>query len=208
MCDKIGSEFVHNSPRMLTDEQLVARVAAGDRDAAAEFLDRNRRLIAARYRWKLRQQPSRLADTDDFLSTLARRLDRFVAERTVLASGAGRLLSLIDRIAQRASSELVRRARRVHRREAAGARAEVVLPPERVDERELCALVSREALDEGAGELVRLRLNGFSHEQIARHLGITAPAVRQRWGRVLAQLRRAVDDQDTTRREQDAHAGP
>jgi len=206
MCDRTSSKIAPLDPRLLTDEQLVTRVAAGDREAAAEFLRRNRRLIAARYRWKLRQQPSRLADTDDFLSTLARRFDRFVAERTVLASGVGRLLSLVDRIAQRASSELVRRARRVHERESAGARSEAVAPPDRVEQFELRTLVDGGVLDESAGELVRLRLSGLSHEQVARHLGISAPAARQRWGRALRQLRHAIDDSADDEGEHDAPA--
>ena len=56
---------------------LLARIRAGDRDAAAAFLDRYGPLVRRRVRGKLGQQMRRVFDSQDLWSTLARRFDRF-----------------------------------------------------------------------------------------------------------------------------------
>lgn len=179
----------------LSDDQLVAAVARGDREAAAEFVRRNRNVLASRYRWRLRNQPTRIADTDDFLSTLARRVDRYVAEHRILASGAGRLFALIDKVADRASLELVRRSTRVHAREARGARPDwESVRSDEEDERGFHQLISDACLDDDARDILRYRLAGLTHDQIAGLIGITPKAVQKRFERTISKLRERAAD--------------
>ncbi|MFM9994440.1 MAG: hypothetical protein ACKVU4_01420, partial [Phycisphaerales bacterium] len=68
-----------HDPRFLDPEALLQRMRRGDRAAAGEFVNRYGSRLLRRIRSKLSQPMRRVFDSVDILSTLARRLDRFVS---------------------------------------------------------------------------------------------------------------------------------
>ena len=191
MCQSGAQEKPGAGLAGLNDAALARLVANGDREAAAEFVRRNEGLIRARHRWRLRRQPERLADTDDLLSTVTRRVDRVVATGRLLATGPGRLFEFVNRVAERASLEIVRRSRRSYRKHLqadapAGRTSQVEL------EHSARSLFESAGLSERDQLIVRLRMNGTSHRQIASHVGITEGLARERYRLAVRKLSRKV----------------
>lgn len=172
-----------------SEQELLARIKRGDREAAAEFLKIQERLIRHRYRWKLRRRGANVGETDDLISTVRRRFDRIVHSQGVQATGVGRLFALVDGIARRAALEMARKAARRRRHEAAAPTTE-----NPYQTREVSPAMGRkaiESLDELSKSVIRLRVTGMSYESIGTACGITPDAARQRWSRGIAQIRRA-----------------
>ena len=92
-------------------EALLGRMRGGDRDAAAEFVRRYGDLIRLRVREKLGASLRRVLDSEDVLSTVARRLDGIVHDGRLRAGTQAELWSLVTAIANHAVCENVRGVR-------------------------------------------------------------------------------------------------
>jgi DNA-directed RNA polymerase specialized sigma24 family protein len=168
----------------------------GDRDAAAEFMVVYGPRIRRRFRSLISRALHRIFDTEDLLSTVARRLDEIVLRRRLQAHSVQELWSLIARISSNSAS---RRALEGPRE--SGLPESEAHPLEPVDTP--AALAAQEQADLVADacvqrvpprdhDLVRWRLERRPFGQIASLLGIETPAARKRWERIAAALRSAA----------------
>ncbi|MBL0927610.1 MAG: sigma-70 family RNA polymerase sigma factor [Phycisphaerales bacterium] len=166
---------------------------SGDRDAAAAFLVRFGDRIRSRVRAKLSGRVRRLFDSQDILSTVARRLDRFVLSGQLTAANEPELWALVFRLAEHAVVDKARLLRRLERVEG----------EDSVFASELRSRLDDEASEEGDGlvaaalesttdptdrTILSLWLNDLPHAEIGRSVGLSAEAVRWRWHRIRARL--------------------
>jgi DNA-directed RNA polymerase specialized sigma24 family protein len=180
---------------------LIARMRAGDRDAAAELVREYGDLIRRRIRGKLNSSMRRLFDSQDILSSVSRRLDRYVRSGRVDAVDQAQLWSLVFKIAEvtvvdRARAferlnavegedspvahELLRRMERAERAEPNG--SEIVLEK---------AYLSLASPDDR--EMLTLWLADTPMFRIAETLRITPAAARQRWRAVRSHLKHNLE---------------
>jgi len=89
-------------------DDMLMRMRAGDREAAAEFVSRFGPRIRRRIHGKLGPAMRRLFDSQEILSTLGRRLDVFVGSGSLRATSIEELWSLVFRIAD---NSLIEKAR-------------------------------------------------------------------------------------------------
>lgn len=176
-------------------EALVDRIRAGDRDALALFLERYGERIRARLRLRLSPSVRRLADSQDMLSTVARRLDRFVKDGRIRASGADELWSLVMTTAHNAILEkhrLVRRLQRVEGPDASWARPLISSLRDEPGAAPLDPLIGQ-ALDALSSDTDRAILSrwlaGHTLASSGASLGLTPEATRQRWRSMRLTLR-------------------
>lgn len=181
-------------------QRLLDLMRAGDRDALAEFLDRYGDRIRARVRVRLSPELRRLADSQDLLATVARRLDRFVYEGKLRAAGVDELWSLVMTTAQNAVLEKRRvmiRLNRMERADSVGARSAMRAMNGRASQESLDGLVGA-ALDAAGSDLDRAIVSrwlaGDSLRQIGETLGLSSEATRQRWRSIRLRLRDALED--------------
>lgn len=179
---------------------LLSRMRAGDREAAAEFITRFGSRVRRRIRGKLSQPMRRLFDSQELMSTLARRLDAFVRSGQLEAATEGQLWSLLFRMAENAVIDKARVFRRLQAVEgedgplAAGLLRELERAsragPEECDleiERTFRALP--DAMDRA---ILALWLTGSPHTVTAECVGLSAAAVRQRWVSIRERLRASL----------------
>jgi DNA-directed RNA polymerase specialized sigma24 family protein len=193
-------EALAHSPRRVvrddTPETLLQRMRSGDREASAVFVERYGELIRLRVRDKIGSSVRRVLDSEDVLSTVARRLDGIVHDGRLRAETQGELWALVASIAHHAVLENVRTVRR-DRDAAAGVVAERSGHGWASDETDLgvedAGEVAERAMDLVHNETDRgilwLWLRDRRHTQIARSMGATPAAVRMRWGRIKRTLR-------------------
>lgn len=196
------------SPPGLTREDspiraLLAQMRAGDRDAAAALITRFGPLIRARYRHKLGRVMRRLFDSQELLSTIGRRLDQYVCSGRIRASTEDELWALLRAIADHSLADkvkIVRRLSAVEGEDAPFARefsarltaAQQVRPDGAED------LIDRCLRRLGAGvdrEILAMWLMGSAPTSIAQELAMTPGAVRVRWHRICADLRRHLSEE-------------
>lgn len=182
---------------------VVLQIRTGDREAAARFLLEHEGLIRRRYRQRLGRLRN-LLDSQDLLSTLARRLDAFVHGRQVEATTLGQLLALIFQIGDHAFVDKSRvfarlqkvegpdsliaqewrcRLARAERSRPDGANAEL--------DRMFVSLVS-----DTDRQILALWMAGEEHPEIATQLGLSHAATRQRWARICDRLRAKFPGRD------------
>lgn len=183
-------------------QRLLDRMRAGDRSAAGEFMERFGSRIRRRIRFKLSAPMRRLFDSQEILSTVARRLDQYVGLDRVEAAVPEELWALVFRIADNAFVDKVRLFRRLEsvegsdspfarslfnsmRRAEDGRESGVEIEMERVFNSLECPLDR---------EILSLWLTGDDQPQIARQLGVTQDVVRQRWHRLREHLREMIED--------------
>lgn len=177
--------------------ELLARMRAGDREAAAEFVTRFGSRLLRRIRTKLSQPMRRVFDSLDILSTLARRLDHFVHSGQLEAATEDQLWSLLFRMAEHAVIDKARVFRRLQSAEGEDSTfaremlarlqaAEVRRRdgPEVELERAMQSLQDR--VDR---TILSLWLLGTPHIATAEWVGLTPAAVRQRWHSIRTRLR-------------------
>ena len=178
--------------------QLLRKMWAGDRGAAAVFVTRYGSQIRRRIRGKLSPAMRRIYDSQEILSTLGRRLDQFVRSGKLEAANEQQLWALVFRMANNAVIDKARVFRRLqqvededgvfaqelsrHLRQALHTRTEGV--DIEVD-RALNVLPDRTDR-----EILSLWLVGTHHTAIAEHLDLSATAVRKRWQKIKWKLRR------------------
>ncbi|HVZ93296.1 MAG TPA: hypothetical protein VG797_02185, partial [Phycisphaerales bacterium] len=96
--------------------ELLEAMRAGDRAAAADFMDRFGPRIKARIRVGLSRGMRRVFDSQDLLSTVSRRLDAMVRSGSLRAANEQQLWSLVFTIAEHSLAEkgrIIRRLKRV-----------------------------------------------------------------------------------------------
>jgi DNA-directed RNA polymerase specialized sigma24 family protein len=178
-------------------EELLRRMQAGDRAAAAEFLLRFETRIRRRIRSKLGSDIRRLFDSLDILSTLGRRLDGYVLSGRLRAESEVECLGLLFRIADNAlidkarlvrqleslegedgefAHDLASRLRHVERQKADSMHLEI----------EKCMRALPDAIDR---RILSLWLTGEQHKDIAALVQIPATGVRKRWQHIKETLR-------------------
>lgn len=179
-------------------DALVERVRAGDREAFAIFLQRYGERIRARVRLRLSPSVRRLADSQDMLSTVARRLDRFVRDGRIRASGADELFSLVMTTAHNAILEkhrLVRRLQRVEGPDASWARPLITALRDDDAAAALDPLID-EALNALSSDTDRAILSrwlaGDTLAASGAAVGLSADATRQRWRSMRLTLRETL----------------
>ncbi len=181
-------------------EGLLARMRKGDRAAAGEFMDRYGSRIRRRVRFKLSQPMRRLFDSQEILSTVARRLDLCVDGDQIDARLPEELWSLVFRMADNALIDRVRVFRRLQAVEGSDSRfAQALLgrvrDAERVGGFEIEMDKVFQAVENPVDrEILSLWLCETPHPAIAQQTGITPASVRQRWQRLREKLRSLIED--------------
>lgn len=172
-------------------EALLRRMRAGDRAAAARFMALYGALIRSRVRDKLSVGLRRVMDSEDVLSTVARRLDGMVLEGRLRAETEPELWSLVQTVARNALSESLRSTRgdRVVMGRGDRAHGADTPPLHGGSERTLVGAAMDALPDETDKRVLSMWLRGASHAHIARSLGSTPAAVRMRWARLMRALR-------------------
>ncbi len=193
----VGKEFETSS----TDDdvaRLLERMRGGDRDALGAFLDRFGDRIRARVRLRLSPALRRLADSQDLLATVGRRLDRCVLDGKLRATGPDELWSLVMTTAHNAVYEkrrLLSRLQRVEGEDAAWARPALEIVSSSSREHEFEGLIER-ALSAAGSDLDRAIISrwlaGDSLTEIGSTLGLSPEATRQRWRTIRLKLRDAL----------------
>lgn len=176
--------------------ELLERMRAGDREAAAEFMSRFGARIRRRIRGKLQPSLRRLVDTDEVLSTLGRRLDEYVREGRLRALGEEELWSLVFRIADHTLIDMRRDLTRLNAATSrSGPLADLMAargsgsPGERVDlERVYAALPNGEDR-----QILSLWLTETPYDVMAQLVGASPECLRKRCERIREHLRRSFD---------------
>lgn len=177
--------------------ELLMRMRKGDREAAATFVMRFGERIRRRIRGKLSPTMRRIFDSRDILSTVGRRLDRFVESGKVEAVSEPQLWSLVFRIASNAVIEKGRIMRRLKRLEGEdGVFAQDVLSrlrkAERIGSQEHETEIERVidfVDDEVDKEILCLWLAGTTHDVTSVCVNLAPTAVRKRWQKIKVKLR-------------------
>lgn len=167
-----------------------------DRSMIAAFMLENGPRIRRRVRGKLGTILRRTVDSEDILSTVIRRLDRFAASGKVRAISEGELWSLITRITDAAIADKLRKKHATGRADT-GLLSELGEPawggepdheqehPERVFD-----VLEEIKLHNGSdAEIASLWARGLSHSAIAACLGQETHRVRSRWQLIKRRLR-------------------
>lgn len=175
----------------------LSQIRTGDRDAAAHFLTQNQAMIRRRYRQKLGRAMRRLCDSQELVSTIARRLDKMVSDKAVTAESERQLWALIFTIGDHAladKSRIISRLERVEGPDSDIARewrlrfARAERTREDGMEAELDAMLGQ--LDDSEDrQILTMWLMGIEHPVIAAELSIEPAAVRKRWERIRTRLR-------------------
>jgi RNA polymerase sigma factor (sigma-70 family) len=177
--------------------EVLARIRGGDRHAAAAFVMENQDFIRRRYRQRLGLRLRRLIDSQDLVSTIARRLDACVLGKGVVAKDEAQLWALIFRIGDNALIDRRRVLARLEQVEGPDseiarewrcrmARAERARPDGALMEVDRMLRLLASEVDR---QILSLWLAGLEHNQIAEELGLSPTNVRQHWARICARLR-------------------
>jgi len=176
-------------------EALLLRMRAGDREAAAMFLKRYESRIRRRVHGKLGTSIRRLYDSLEIMSTVGRRLDRYVLSGRVRADDEKQVLKLLFKIADRAMIDKARVFKRLQTIEGEdgefahqmGARLHQADQDDGVElEIDNCL---RALPDQKDRHILSLWLTGESHGGIARLVELAPTAVRKRWEGIKEQLK-------------------
>lgn len=176
---------------------LMAAMARGDRQAAAEFVVCYGPQIRRRIRGKLRVQMRRLFDSQDILSTLGRRLDVYVQRGQFEARSEGEFWSLVFTIAERSVTEKAKIWRSLTdndsgmaRETQGGGQAErETLSREDLDPDSEFSYLLQSVPSDIDRQIARLWALGHSNEFIATEVGLSTENVRKRWFRTREKLR-------------------
>lgn len=180
-----------------TIDSLLTRMRMGDRVAAAEFLDKYGSRVRARVRHKLSPGMRRVFDSQDVLSTVARRLDQVVRRGGVEAASEEQLWSLVFTIANNSVSEKGRVQRRLHRTESEDSPfASEMLRRMEESERESqdgAAIAIEQVFshveDPVDRQILSMWLNDVPLVEIADCLGESDGYIRWRWSKLRDRLR-------------------
>lgn len=175
---------------------LLARLRAGDREAAATFIQQYGPMVRRRVRGKLGAAMRRLFDSQDILSTVSRRLDRYVHSGRVRAVTEAELWKLVFRMVDAALIDKVRLVKRLQRTERDDSEFAGILLQrlERAEgsDREGMELeldrVFAALPDPIDRQILSLWLRGHKHTMIAPLVNLSHDATRQRWRAIRLRL--------------------
>lgn len=173
------------------------------REIAATFIVENSSRIRRRIRGKLGTLIRRTTDSEDIVSTVARRLDRYVASGRARAVSEGELWGLATKMIDAAIADYLRKAHRRARYEEQrrstrdGLTARASVGPASgggpgVSAEEVLRDLARNG-QEGDREIAYMYARGRSHAQIARALTKGEDRVRNRWQTIKRRLRGSRD---------------
>lgn len=173
------------------------RIRTGDRDAAAEFLTRNEALIRRRYRQKMGRAMRRLCDSQELVSTIARRFDKMVSDGEVRAASEPQLWALIFSIGDHALADKGRILQHLERVEGPDsdaarewrirfARAERSGPDGMEGELDSMLRSLEAPIDR---QILTMWLMGIELQVIATELAMEPATARKRWERIRSKLR-------------------
>lgn len=179
------------------------RIRTGDRTAAAQFLTQNEALIRRRYRQKMGRAMRRLCDSQELVSTIARRFDKMVSSGQVRALSEGQLWALIFSIGDHALADKARILRHLERVEGPDsdvarewrirfARAERTAPDGMEAELDSMLRSLEQPIDR---QILTMWLMGMEFQLIATELSMEQAAVRKRWERVRSRLRVSAEQE-------------
>jgi DNA-directed RNA polymerase specialized sigma24 family protein len=182
---------------------LLSRFQEGDTDAVGDFVHRYGPVIRAHYRRRIGRSMQRLVDSQDLLSTIARRLCQRVSSRRVRASDRHQLWTLVFRIGDGALVDRIRILSRL--RSLEGDSEFVHLLRGRLDRPGDSS--GNEFAEELAGMLDSLHtetdktllvmwLHGMPLAEAGAEFGLTPPAARKRWERIRHALRARLEEAD------------
>jgi RNA polymerase sigma factor (sigma-70 family) len=188
---------VNPSPDPMDD--VLGRISSGDHEAAAEFVRSHEALIRRRMRHKLGSALRRTVDSEDLVSTLSRRLYVYMTSTRIEARSREQLVSLLMVIAERSVNDKLRALRRAEHDTGPEARWRAIVrertqTPQASDRAAPGMDEALAALDSDVDrEITRMWLRGMDHAEISVALGISHAAVRKRWERIRAKLRRTFE---------------
>lgn len=169
--------------------ELIERLRTGDRQAAGQFIERYGPMVRRRVRGKLGESMRRMFDSQDILSTVSRRLDRYAAAGKIRATSEPELWKLVLRMVDSAMVDKFRLVRRLRRAEGDDPELSRLLlrrfeSPSPEDEEAAERSLDRAFASLGQTDdrqFLSLWLRGHRHATIAGVLGISPEAARQRW---------------------------
>lgn len=178
------------------------RIRTGDRDAAAAFLTQNEELIRRRYRQKMGRAMRRLCDSQELVSTIARRFDKMVSDGEVRAASERQLWALIFSIGDHALADKGRILRHLERVEGPDsdvarewrlrfARAERSTPDGMEGELDSMLRALDEPIDR---QILTMWLMGIEFSMIASELSMEPATARKRWERIRTRLRVSAEE--------------
>jgi DNA-directed RNA polymerase specialized sigma24 family protein len=180
---------------------LLSRFHEGDTAAVGDFVVRYGPVIRAHYRRRIGRSMQRLVDSQDLLSTIARRLCQRVSNRRVQASDRQQFWALVFRIGDGALVDRMRIVSRLRSLEA-DTSPFVHMLRERLDRPEdqsgaaFAEELSRmlESLPTDVDRhLLMMWLHGVPSSEAGADFGLSAPAARKRWERIRHVLRRQFE---------------
>ncbi len=166
---------------------LLDRIARGDRAAVAEFASAFGGQLRSRFRARLGSGPLQFGDSEDFLSTVRRRLDSVLCTGSYVPDSVLDLRSLLFQLAEEAMAE-IDRTEQLHQHAHSKLVPVHALSTKESDQRADTEIELRR-LSPDEQELLRLRASGQSNSRIAQELNLSAAAVRMRWCRLVKRLR-------------------
>jgi DNA-directed RNA polymerase specialized sigma24 family protein len=173
---------------------LLERMRSGDREAAAEFIACFGQRVRRRIQGRLRPGVRRLFDSQEIVSTLARRLDLLVQGGKLRAATENQLWALVFTMAENTVIDRNRLFERLRSVETSGKLACCQDPPHQesgsATERRSAELdrAFSALSDHTDREILSLWLQDTPHLVTARLVGLTPAAVRKRWETIKRRL--------------------
>lgn len=161
------------------------------RAGAAEILTQHRDEILRRIHAQIGGNTRKVTDTEDILSTVARRLDHLIAEGRLQATSERQLFALIHAITDRTLLEKHRQGTRTQQRESSIAREHEANTEHNAQTSGLERIVKL-VPDPIDRQILNGKARGWSYETLAAELGIQEEAVRQRWSRLRKRVQESI----------------
>lgn len=155
------------------------------RAGVAQILTQHRDELLRRIHTRIGGGTRKITDTEEILSTVARRLDHLIAEGRLEAVSERQLFALIHAITDRTLLEKHKLGSRAQQRESAGHKTELddTNQPAPHAGGTLQRVLSQ-VTDPVDRQILDGKARGWSYETLASELGIHEDAVRKRWSRL------------------------
>lgn len=182
--------------------RLLERMRQGDREATAEFMQRYAPLLRRRIRWKLGAGTRRIFDSEEILATLGRRLDQQIHRGAIEVRSEGEFWALVRTMIERTIIDKARVTSRMRAAELEASRHRDSFPADDESNRlvgdEIDQAIEMVG-DDDDRRLLELWMRGVSHAESAASLNLSHAAVRKRWQRLMARLRRTMRSREDAR---------
>lgn len=186
---------MYREPDRICD--LASRASAGDLDAQAALCQHYEREVRIASRVFLGSQLRPHLDSVDVAQSVHKSILAKLIEGKLVIHDSRRLIALACLIARR---KIAKKWRKVRRQERLPELQSQLIPASNshtgnssAAENQLAMKLAaiRESVSEGERQLIDLRLAGLTTEQIARQLKIEPVALRVRWSRLCAKIRKS-----------------